>query len=170
MPGKLRRLAADERAPRVAAHLRRAFHQFGDGLELDAIRRDVVEEEQRVGARGDDVVDAVRGEVGATSAKSSALAREDELRPDRIGRRREQTFAVQRVQPGERPEPARARRLDCCAEPLDDGVRLRDRDAGGLVRLLPAHGPSVQSATWTTLASGPRSRGKPCFPRVPPSS
>ena len=71
---------------------------------VDPIRGDVVEEEERVGAAGDDVVDAVGGEVGAARAERAALAREDELRPDRVGRGGEEAVAVQRMEPRERAE------------------------------------------------------------------
>ena len=50
MPGKLRGLAADERDARVAAHLRGALDELRHLLEVDAVRGDVVEEEERIGA------------------------------------------------------------------------------------------------------------------------
>ena len=128
-PGKLRRLAADERDARLAADLGRALDELGDLLEVDPVRGDVVEEEERVGAAGQDVVDAVRGEVGAAVAERAARAREDQLRADRVRGRGQQARLVERMQAGERAEPGRAGRLDGRAKPLDDGVGLRDRDA-----------------------------------------
>ena len=47
---KLRRLASDERAARLAAHFGGTLDELRDSLEVDPVRRDVVEEEQRVGA------------------------------------------------------------------------------------------------------------------------
>ena len=91
------------------------------------------------------VVDAVRGEIGSARAERAALPGEDELRPDRVRGRGEEPIAVERVQTREGSEPCRTRRFDGRAEPLDHRIRLRDRDARGLVRLLAAHGPSVQS-------------------------
>ena len=67
-PRELGGLAADECHARLPTDLRGPLDEIGHGLEVDAVCRDVVEEEQRIGATGDDVVDAVRGEVGATEA------------------------------------------------------------------------------------------------------
>ena len=148
---QLRRLAADQRASCRATHLRSALDELGDGLELDPIRCHVVEEDERVGAAGADVVDAVRRQVGAARAERAALAREDELRPHRVGRGGQEAVAVQRMEPRERAEAGRSGGLDCGTKPLDHRVRLRDRDAGSLVGLLArVHGPSVQSAPWTS--------------------
>ncbi len=91
------------------------------------------------------VVDAVRGEIGSARAERAALPRQDELRPDGVRGRGEEPIAVERVQTREGSEPDRTRRFDGRAEPLDHRIRLRDRDARGLVRLLAAHRPSVQS-------------------------
>jgi hypothetical protein len=80
----------------------------------------------------------VRREVGAAVAQAAAGAGEDELRPDAVRRRREQPLVVERVQPGERAEPGRARRLDGRAEPIDDRAGGRERDACGGVAVLRA--------------------------------
>ena len=119
-------------------------------LEVDAVRGHVVEEEERIGAARRHVVDAVRGEIGSARAERSALSREDELRPDRVRGRGEEAIAVERMQAREGSEPGRAGRFDGRAQPLDHRIGLRDRDARGLVRLLAAHGPSVQSTAWTS--------------------
>ena len=50
MPGQLRRLAADERDAGRAADLGGALDELGDLVELDLVRRDVVEQHQRLGA------------------------------------------------------------------------------------------------------------------------
>ena len=62
-------LAADQRHPGRAAHLGRALDELRDLLEVELVRGDVVEQDQRVGAAGDHVVDAVRGHVGAAGAQ-----------------------------------------------------------------------------------------------------
>ncbi len=49
-PRQLRRLTADEGHARLATDLRGALHEVGNRLEVDAIRRDVVEEEERIGS------------------------------------------------------------------------------------------------------------------------
>ena len=122
--GQLGGLAADERAPCGAAHLGCAFDELGDLLEVDAVGRDVVEQQQRVGAARDHVVDAVRGEIGAAVAQRAAFARDDQLRSDRVGGRGEQTLVVERVEPGERSEADRAGRLDGRAQALDERVAV----------------------------------------------
>ena len=72
--------------------------------ELDAVGGDVVEQEERLGAGRGDVVDAVGGQVAAAVAQAAPLAREDQLRSDRVGGGREQAPLVERVQAGERAE------------------------------------------------------------------
>jgi hypothetical protein len=53
-------------------------------LEVEPVRGDVVEEEEGLGARRQDVVDAVGGEVGARVAQPVGPAGEHELRPDAV--------------------------------------------------------------------------------------
>ena len=72
--GKLRRLAADERDTGLAADLGRSLDELSDLLEVDPVRRDVVEEEERVGTAGQHVVDAMSRKVGAT-VRSAPRAR-----------------------------------------------------------------------------------------------
>ena len=69
---QLRRLAADQRAPGGAAHLRGALDQLRDLLEVEPVRGDVVEQEERIGPGRRDVVDAVRGEVRAAVPQRAA--------------------------------------------------------------------------------------------------
>ena len=117
------------------------------------VRGDVVEQDQRVGAGRDHVVDAVRGHVGAAGAQRPAPARDHRLRPDRVGRGGEQPALVERVQAGEGAEAARAGRLDGRAQPLDDSLRRRERDPGGGVRPVLAHGPSLRGHASDASAS-----------------
>ena len=59
--------------------------------------------------------------MSAPQARSARAARDDRLRPDRVGRGREQPPLVQRMQAREGAEArSRARRLGGRAEPLDD--------------------------------------------------
>jgi hypothetical protein len=131
-------LAPDESDAGLAADVGRALDELDDLLELDPARRDVIEEDERVGARRDHVVDAVRGDVGAARAQPSPLAGQDQLRPDRVGRRREEPFLVERMQAGEPPEPRCPGRLDSGSEPFDDGLPRGERDAGSCIGLAPA--------------------------------
>src|SRR5205814_3581004 len=57
---QLGRLAADQHAAGGAADLRRALDELCDLLEVDACGGDVVQQEERLGAAAEDVVDAVR--------------------------------------------------------------------------------------------------------------
>jgi hypothetical protein len=94
---QLGRLAADKRDPCRAADLRRSLDQLRDLLQVEPARRDVVQEDERVGAAGDHVVDAVRGHVGAAGTQRASLAGHDRLRPDRICRGGEQAAVVEGV-------------------------------------------------------------------------
>ncbi len=137
-PGKLGRLAADQRDSLPPADLGRTLDELRNLLEIDAIGGDVVEEDERVGARRRDVVDAVGGEVGPAGAQPPARAGEDQLRPDRVGGSGEKPLVVERMEARERPEARRAGGLCGCAEPLDDCVSGRQRDARLRVRLASA--------------------------------
>jgi hypothetical protein len=116
-------------------------------VEVDLVRCDVVEEQERVGATGRDVVDAVGGEIGAAVAEPAALPRQDQLRADAVGRRGEQAVVVEGVQAGEGAEALRARRLDGRAEALDDRSCGRERDPCRGVAALRAQSASVRSAS-----------------------
>ena len=129
----LRRLAADQRDARLAADVGSSLDQLGDLLGIDCGGRDVVEQDQRVGAAGDDVVDAVRGHVGAAVAQLPARARDDRLRPDRVDGGGQQPVLVERMEAGKGPEAGRAGGLDGGADPLDDRVAPLDRDSGPFV-------------------------------------
>jgi hypothetical protein len=143
--GHLGRLAADQRDAGGAADLGRALHQLCHLFELDAGRRDVVEQDERVGAARDDVVDAVRRHVGAAVAKQTAGAGDHRLRADRVGGGGEEPVIVERVKRGECAEPRGAGRLDRGAEAVDDRLGRRKRDAGSVVRApFLAHGPSLR--------------------------
>ena len=107
---------------------------------VDRVGGDVVEEEERLGAGREHVVDPVRGEVGAAPAELPGAAPEHELRADRVGRGGEQPPLVDREEARERAEAAldrrRAGRLDRGAQAVDDRLGGRERDPGGGVGLL----------------------------------
>src|SRR5262249_3664629 len=130
---ELRRLAADQRAARGAADLGGPLHQLRDLLRVDPVGRDVVEEEERLRAAAEDVVDAVRGEVHAGPAELPRTAREHQLRADAVGGGRQESPLVERMEPCERSEAGGTGGLDRGTEPLDDRVGGRQRDSGFLV-------------------------------------
>src|SRR5207302_9999739 len=74
--GQLGGLAADERAAGGAADLRCTFDELGHLFELHVRGGDVVEEEERLRAAAEDVVDAVRGEIHAAPAEPPGAALE----------------------------------------------------------------------------------------------
>ena len=127
-PGELGRLAPDEGDAGRAADLGGAFDELRDLVEVDRRSRDVVEQHQRGGARRQDVVDAVRSEIPAAVGELSALPREHQLRPDPVGRGREQPPVVERMEPSKRAESGRSGRLDSGTQPRDDAVRDRERN------------------------------------------
>src|SRR5438477_1955287 len=84
--GELGRLAADERHAGRAADLRRTFDEVRDLLELDPPGGEVVEQDQRLRAAGDHVVEAMRREIGAARPEGPPPAAEDQFRADTVGR------------------------------------------------------------------------------------
>ena len=95
----------------------------------------------------------------APQSRSRPRARASiELGADAVGRGGEQRSLVERVEPGEGPEAGRAGRLDRGAQPLDDGVGDRERDAGRRVASAGiAHGRSSVRARGSALG---RRRGR----------
>ena len=71
-PGQLRRLPSENRAAGGSTDVGGALDELGDLLDVDRVRRDVVEQEERLGTRREHVVDAVGGEVGAAPAQPAA--------------------------------------------------------------------------------------------------
>ena len=71
--GMLGHLAADERAARLLAALHHAAHELLDVRWIELADRDVVEEEQRLGALAHEVVDAHRDEVDPDRVEASRL-------------------------------------------------------------------------------------------------
>ena len=96
----LRGLAAEQRAAHLEARRVDPGHEGRDALGVDDADGDVVEEEERLGAGADEVVDAHRDEVVADRREVAGRARHLELRPDAVGRGHEH---------GSRHPPSRAR-------------------------------------------------------------
>ncbi len=130
---QLRRLAADQRAPCGAAYLRSALDQFRDLLEIEPVRGDVVEQEQRIGPGRRDVVDAVRGHVHPAVPQRAAATGDGRLRPDRVERGRQQAIALERVQARECAESFGPGRFHGRTQAVDDGAGRRQRDPSRLV-------------------------------------
>src|SRR5205085_5254250 len=107
--GKLRRLSADERTACRAADLRCSLDELGDLLGVDPRCGDVVEQEERLRAGAEHVVDAVRREIHSRPAQPSGPTGQHQLRADAVRRRGEQLPVIQRKEPGESAELARAR-------------------------------------------------------------
>ena len=83
----LRSLAADQRAAGIAARLGDALDELGEVLGHELAGGVVVEEEERLGAAAQDVVDAVVDEVDADAAMAAGGDRDLDLGADRIGAR-----------------------------------------------------------------------------------
>jgi len=138
-------LPADQRHAGGAANFGGALDELRNLLELDVRRGNVVEQDQRLGAARDHVVDAVRGEIGAASSERPAPAGEDQLGADAVGRRGEEAAVAERVQRREGAEVRGSRRLHRRAQPFDDRLCRGERDAGRVVRpSFLAHGPSLR--------------------------
>ena len=113
-PGQLGRLAAEDGAAGLAADGGGAGDELGDLGQVELGRGRVVQEEERLGADGEQVVGAVRGEVDAGVEEPAGAAREDQLR---ARRRRSSPRA------GARRRARRARRT-LPSEPSTRSVRV----------------------------------------------
>ena len=91
-------------------------------LELDVLGGDVVEEEERLRAAAENVVDAVRGEIHAPPAEPARAALQHQLRADAVGRGCEEAVVVEWVEAREVPEAPRPGGLDGRSEAPDDSV------------------------------------------------
>ena len=161
---QLGRLAADQRDTRRAADLGGALDEVGDLLQVDVVRGDVVEQDQRVGAARDHVVDAVRGHVGAAGAQRAALGGRRSA-SSRSSRSRPRAAAARRAGAGRRRRRNRGRpstRRLCGAArrfPLPSQARPRRRRTSG-------RRSRVHSTRWVgrQVSSSPCSCGRPCGP------
>src|SRR5436190_1877219 len=147
----LGRLAADQRAAGLLAARGDAGDHLYGGVDLELAGREVVEEEQRLGALHQHVVHAHADEVDADGVVPAESLGELELGADAVRARDQHRFAVapleleqraEAAEPGHHFRPARARdqRLDA----LDHGFARVDVDAGVAVAqgpgLLAGHG------------------------------
>ena len=83
--GHLRGLAADQRAAGFAAAVGDAGDDWRAGRDVELAGREVVEEEERLGALHDQVVDAHRDEVDADRVVLAGVDRDLELGADAVG-------------------------------------------------------------------------------------
>jgi hypothetical protein len=92
--GVLGGLAAQQRAAGVAAAVRDARADLRHLVRHDLAAGDVVEQEQRLGAAGDQVVDDHRHEVDAHRVVDVELLRDDQLGAHAVGRGRQDRVLV----------------------------------------------------------------------------
>ena len=105
--GVLGHLAADQRAAGLAAALGHALDQLLDVVGVELADRDVVEEEQRLGALAHEVVDAHGHEVDADGVEPAGGLGDQRLGADAVGGRHQHRVAVAVVGEAEQPaEPA----------------------------------------------------------------
>ena len=102
--GVLGRLASEQRAAGPAASLGHALDQLGDLLGHHPPDREVVEEEQRLGADTDDVVDAHRHQIDPDGPATTGQASDLQLRPDPVGSGGQQLAPADIEQSREAPE------------------------------------------------------------------
>jgi hypothetical protein len=149
----LGRLAADQRATGLAAAARDARDDGAALCHGQLPRRVVVEEEERLGALDDEVVDAHGDEVDADVVVQPGLDRDLELGPDAIRRRDDQRVReAGGLQVEERPEAAElgvgaapARRAGQGLDRVDQRLAGVDVDARVPVEdLLPVGRPAAR--------------------------
>ena len=87
-------LAADQRAAGLAAALGHALDELLDVVGVEPADGDVVEEEERLGALADEVVDAHGHEVDADGVEATGGLGHQRLGADTVGRRHEHRLAV----------------------------------------------------------------------------
>ena len=134
----LRHLAAEQRAPGAPASFGDARDHLVDLLGHELADRDVVEEEQRLGALRGDVVDRHGDAVDADRVATVREPGDERLRAHAVGRRDEQRVAealpVDREQPAEPTDVADdlgpERGPDVRLDELDRLLAGRDVDAG----------------------------------------
>ena len=149
-PGVLGHLAADERAAGLPAAVGDALDQLLDVIGVEPADGDVVEEEQRLGALADEVVDAHRHQVDADRLEPAGALRDERLRADAVGRGHQHRVGGSGSvsNPNRPPKPPMSpitsgRKVDCTIC-LDARHRLftgADAHARGFVGL--AHAPEL---------------------------
>ena len=140
LPRVLGGLAAEQDALGAHAALVDAGDDVGDLLGHDLADDEVVEEEERHGAAGGDVVDAHRDEVDADGVEPAHAARDLDLGAHAVGAGHEHRVLEARqahgaAEPAEAAEDERVlRALEPLLHELDGAVARLDVDAGLLVR------------------------------------
>ena len=140
LPGVLGGLAAEQHALGPQAALVDAGDDVGDLLGHDLADDEVVEEEQRDGAAGGDVVDAHRDEVDADGVEPADAAGDLDLGAHAVGAGHEHGVLEARqahgaAEPAEAAEDERVlRALQPLLHELDGAVARLDVDPGLLVR------------------------------------
>ena len=134
-------LAADQRAAGLAAAMGHALDELLDVVGVELADRDVVEEEQGLGALADDVVDAHGHQVDADGVEAARGLGDQRLGADAVGGRHEHRVGVAVL--GEREQPAEAadvaddlgpeRGAHLGLDALDGLLAGRDADPGVLV-------------------------------------
>ena len=137
----LRRFAADQCATREFAAVRDALDHVGGDVDIESLADEVIEEEQRLRALDEDVVDAHRDEVDADRVVAAEPLRELELRADAIGSGDQHRFAEpladldQPAEAADAGEHFRAHRsLGEWLDPFDERIAGVDVDAGVAIR------------------------------------
>mmetsp|Transcript_30321 Transcript_30321/g.90476 ORF Transcript_30321/g.90476 Transcript_30321/m.90476 type:complete len:759 (+) Transcript_30321:306-2582(+) len=111
----LGRFAADERTAARCTAARDAAHDLAGALDVEGARGEVVEEEERLRALHDQVVDHHRHQVDADGPVLAGGLSDDQLSPDSVGARNEDRVLVPRrarveepTEPADRPHHAGA--------------------------------------------------------------
>ena len=99
--GMLGGLAAQQGAAGASAPLGDAFHDGGDPFGHDLAHREVVEEEERLGAGADHVVGAHRDQIDAHRVQPTGRPSDLELRADPVGGRGQHAVASDPEEPRE---------------------------------------------------------------------
>ena len=111
---QFRGFAADQRAAGLMAGARHAFDELFDDVGIDAAHGEIVEEEERLGAEGEDVVDAVIDQIGADGGVDAGGGGDLQLGADAIGAGDQHGFAPALADPARRARrTSRCRRARC---------------------------------------------------------
>ena len=134
--GQFGGFAADQRAADLVAGAGHAFDELLDDVGIDAAHGQVVEEEERLGAQGENVVDAVIDEVGADGGVDAGGGGDFQLGADAIGAGNQHGLSpALQVQSEERAEGA-----DAAEDAARKSARGHAADAlFGLVRARNIH-------------------------------
>jgi hypothetical protein len=151
-PRHFRRFTAKQCAVHPAAGIRHPRHDFRDDRRFQDAGRDVIQEEERLGARREHVVDAVVDQVGADLGVTARPSRQQDLGADPVGARDQDRLAIAvRVEREQATEGTDARqhlwalgRFRQWFDQLDGSVAGFDVDARIAVR---RHRATVSSAS-----------------------